>query len=121
MKVLQVPAELKSWYASQIFAAVELTVWRPSGLRYRAVSQAPEHCFAEPTPSIFRVKHKASKLNKRRGSAVCVATGYGLDGRQYGVRFQVETRIFASPYRPDRLLSLPVLTNNVYRGLFPGG
>jgi hypothetical protein len=38
-----------------------------------------------------------------RGSVVGVATAYGLDDREVGVRFPVGSRIFASPYRLDRL------------------
>jgi hypothetical protein len=43
------------------------------------------------------------------GSAVGVANGYGLDERGVGVQLSVESRIFISPYSPDRLLSPPNL------------
>jgi hypothetical protein len=38
---------------------------------------------------------------RSRDSAVGIATGYGLDGRGFGVRFPVRLRIFSSPRRPD--------------------
>jgi hypothetical protein len=34
---------------------------------------------------------------------VGIATGYGLDDREVGVRAPVESRIFSCPRRPDRL------------------
>jgi hypothetical protein len=37
------------------------------------------------------------------GSAVGIATSYGLDDRGVGVRVPVGSRIFSSPCRPDRL------------------
>jgi hypothetical protein len=49
-----------------------------------------------------------------RNSAVGIATGYGLDNREVGVRVPVGSRIFTSPYRPDRLWGPP------NRRLFPG-
>jgi hypothetical protein len=50
-----------------------------------------------------------------RDSSVGIATGDGLDDRVVGVRVPVESRIFSSPRRPERLLS------NGYRGSFLGG
>jgi hypothetical protein len=38
-----------------------------------------------------------------RDSAVGIATGYGLDEKGVGVRVSVESTIFSSPRRPDRL------------------
>jgi hypothetical protein len=37
-----------------------------------------------------------------RGSAVGIATGYGLDDRGVGVRVPIGSSIFTSPYRPGR-------------------
>jgi hypothetical protein len=42
-------------------------------------------------------------MRESRGSAVGIATGYGLDDRGVGVRVPVGSRIFSSPRRPDRL------------------
>jgi hypothetical protein len=56
-----------------------------------------------------------------RDSAVCIATGYGLDDREVGVRVPVGSRIFTCPCRPDRLWGAPNLLYNGYRGLFPEG
>jgi hypothetical protein len=55
---------------------------------------------------------------KSRGSAVGIATGYGLDDRGIGVRILVRSRIISSPYRPDRLWGPPNLVSNGYQGLF---
>jgi hypothetical protein len=38
-----------------------------------------------------------------RGSAVGIATGYGLDDRGVRVRVQIGSRMFTSPYCPNRL------------------
>jgi hypothetical protein len=51
--------------------------------------------------------------NSSRDSVVVIATGYGLDDRGVGVRVPVESRIFSSPRRPDRLWGSPNW------GLFP--
>jgi hypothetical protein len=45
--------------------------------------------------------------NKSPGSAVGIATRYGLGDRGVGVRVPVEPRIFTSLYRPDRLWGPP--------------
>jgi hypothetical protein len=55
------------------------------------------------------------KTIQRRDSTAGIATGYGLDGREFGVRVPVGARILSSPRRPDWLLS------NGCRVLFPGG
>jgi hypothetical protein len=53
-------------------------------------------------------------------SAVGIVTGYGLEDRGGGVRVPVESRIFSSPQRPERLWGPPSLSNG-YPGLFPRG
>jgi hypothetical protein len=40
---------------------------------------------------------------RSRDSVVGIATSYGLDDREVGVRVPVGSRIFSSPNRPDRL------------------
>jgi membrane-associated phospholipid phosphatase len=59
---------------------------------------------------------------RSRGSAVGIATGYGLDDRGVGVRVPVGSRIFSSPLCPDRLWGLPNDHSKGYGGgSFPGG
>jgi hypothetical protein len=45
-------------------------------------------------------------------SIVSIATDYGLDDGGVGVRIPVESRIFSSPHRPDRLWGPPSLLYN---------
>jgi hypothetical protein len=52
---------------------------------------------------------------------VGIATGYGLDDREAGVRVPVGSRILTSPCLPDRLWGSPTLLSNGYWGLFPRG
>jgi hypothetical protein len=47
-------------------------------------------------------------------SPVDIATGYGLDGGEVGVRVPVVSSIFTFPYRPDRLWPVPSLLSNGY-------
>jgi hypothetical protein len=61
-----------------------------------------------------------TKLRNRDGS-VGIATDYGLDDGEVGVRVQVESRIFSSPRRPYTLGGLYSLLSNGHRGLFALG
>jgi hypothetical protein len=56
-----------------------------------------------------------------RGRSVGIATGYGLDDSQVGVRVPVGSRIFCSPFCPHRLRvrGPPSLLSNGYRRLLP--
>jgi hypothetical protein len=47
------------------------------------------------------------KKFKSPGRAVGIATGYGLDVGEVGVRVPVGSRIYISLYRPDRLWGPP--------------
>jgi hypothetical protein len=62
------------------------------------------------------------KQSQSRDSSVCIALGYGLDGRDSGVRFPVGTREFFLHHRVQNgsevyPASYPIGT----RGSFPGG
>jgi hypothetical protein len=59
-------------------------------------------------------------ISRCRGSVVGIATGYGLEGGEVGVRVPVGSRIFSSPSRPDRLWCPLNLLSDGYRGSFPG-
>jgi hypothetical protein len=69
-------------------------------------------------PHNARIKKITISPKVSRDSAVGIATGYGLDDWEVGVR--VPVRIITSPYRPDRLWGPPNLLYNGYRELFPG-
>jgi hypothetical protein len=64
--------------------------------------------------------HKIIHMLTDGDSAVGTATGYWLDDQEVGIRVPARSRIFASPYRPDRLWGLPNLLYIGYRELFPG-
>jgi hypothetical protein len=66
---------------------------------------------------ILRSPHSLGSQN----NAVGVATGYGLDDRGVGVRVLVESRIFSSPRRPDRLWGPSSLYRMGNGGSFSGG
>jgi hypothetical protein len=51
-----------------------------------------------------------------RDGAVGIATGYELDDRGVRVRVPVGSRIFTSPYLPNRLWGPPNLLSNEYGG-----
>jgi hypothetical protein len=53
---------------------------------------------------------------RSRDSAVGIATGYGLDDQEVGVRVPVWSRIFSSPRRPDWLWGPPSFLSNGYWG-----
>jgi hypothetical protein len=61
------------------------------------------------------------RKNRSRDNVVGIATVYGLDDREVGVRVPVDSRIFSSPRRPDGLCDPPSLLSNGYRGSFPEG
>jgi hypothetical protein len=72
-----------------------------------------------PLPSLFLPIHYS--LTMSRDSAVGIATGYGLDDREVGVRVPVGSRILSSPRRPDQLWEPTRLLSNGYWWLFPWG
>jgi hypothetical protein len=59
--------------------------------------------------------------NERRGSAVGIATAYGLDDKEVGVLVPVWLRIVFSRYRLDWLWDQPNHMSNEYLWLFLGG
>jgi hypothetical protein len=56
-----------------------------------------------------------------RDSVVGIATSYGLDDREDGVRVPIGSRIVSSPSHPDRLWGPLNFLSNEYRRLFPEG
>jgi hypothetical protein len=57
--------------------------------------------------------------NVSDGSAVGIATGYGLDDPGVGVEFPGGSRMFNSAHRPERHCGPPGLLSSNYRRLFP--
>jgi hypothetical protein len=57
-------------------------------------------------------KHCKKFYSKRITHGAGIATSYGLDNREVGVRVPVRSRILSSPSRPDRLWSPPSLLSN---------
>jgi hypothetical protein len=61
----------------------------------------------------FLIEERCFLCGPFRGyvTSFCLATGYGLDEQEVGVR----ARIFTSPYHPNRLWDPPNLRSNWYR------
>jgi hypothetical protein len=55
------------------------------------------------------------------GTAIGMATVYGLDDRGIAVPVPVRSRICTAPYRPDRLWGPPSLLATGYQGHFVSG
>jgi hypothetical protein len=80
------------------------------------------HCIASsPFGTGRRFSCRCYFILENLGSAVGIATGYGLNDRGVGVRVPVGSRIFSCPRRPDWLWGLPNLLSKGYWGFFPGG
>jgi hypothetical protein len=60
-------------------------------------------------------------INEESHGIVGIATSYGLDDREIGVRVQIGSRILISPYRPHRLWDPSNLLFNGFQRLFPSG
>jgi hypothetical protein len=70
--------------------------------------------------SVVRIS-RCNFVTRSRDRVVGIATGYGLDEQEVGVRVPVGPIIFSSPRRPDRLWGSVKLPSNGYWGLFRRG
>jgi hypothetical protein len=90
------------------------------------------HLF-KTSPAIIKVKYQVHvrpyksqqldlfSVSSSRGSAVGIATGYGIDDLWFGVRFPARSIISTSLYRLDRLWGPLNLLFNGHRRIFPRG
>jgi hypothetical protein len=60
--------------------------------------------------------HKIFIISRSQNSAVGIATDYGLEDREVGIRVPVGSRIIFYPQHLDRLLGPPNLASNGCRG-----
>jgi hypothetical protein len=65
--------------------------------------------------------HTHTDPHVTRDTVVSIATSYGLDDIEVGVRVPVDSIIFCSSRRPDRLWGPPNLLSNGHWRLFPRG
>jgi hypothetical protein len=72
-------------------------------LLYYSFDISPEEDCAIPSPRLLKLLLITMiKFTGSRGSAVGIATDYGLDDRGVGVRVLLGSRIFCSPRSSDR-------------------
>jgi hypothetical protein len=102
------------------FFNIDLDTHLPAATPYLLFRIPDQICMNFPTYTFYTVLHDlaiavtgpfvqelklwSSSLCGSRDSVVGIATTYRLDDRGVGVRVPVESRIFSSPDRPDRLL-----------------
>jgi hypothetical protein len=102
-----------------------LIFWRAGQEAKDAKLKCSEHCqkiiCSQQKWSYSIGQQRWKILFSSRDSVVGIATDYRLDDREVEVRVAVESRIFCSPRRPDRLWGPPNLLSNGYRRLFPRG
>jgi hypothetical protein len=82
--------------------------------------RVPDGCLTPRRTGRLTVCRNITLTLTIRDSTVCIATGYGLDGRVVGVRVSVGSRIFCSSLRPYRLWGSSGLLYKGHRSFFGG-
>jgi hypothetical protein len=89
-----------------------------STLPFSALPRAWASTSRLPTELSIRCSRKLLRVYVNLDRAIGTANGYGLDGREVGVRVTVRATNSVSPQRPDRIWRPPNLPSNANQELF---
>jgi hypothetical protein len=112
--------------------AIKLPIMQPSAISRHFIplrsKYSPQHPVHKQPQSMFLSQLRENNMILQLYSCTVIlpliglsGTTYGPDDRGIGVPVPVGSRIFTSPYLPDRLWGLLSLLSTGYRGHFPLG